>query len=289
MLAPRGFSLVELLVAVVLACAIGAAVMDSAVRQQRFFAADARAAVAHAAVRQAVDVLSADLRALSPADGDLYATAPDHVEFRMLIGASVVCTIAASRDAAVLPPLRDASALGLTSWVASPNDGDTVLVFDPAGPGPADDHWDRHVLIADPASGAACPETSGFTASPAEAAEGWSIRFSPPLAPAVDPGAAVRFVRRARFELYRAADAKWYLGFFDCLSTRATPCSIVQPVSGPYDAAGIRFTYIDSLGAAAPPAAVASIIVNVNSSAFGASPAGAAVRDSASASIALRN
>ncbi len=106
MLVPRGFSLVELLVAVVLACAIGAAVMDSAVRQQRFYAADARAAIAHAAVRQAVDVLSADLRALSAADGDLYATAPDHVEFRMLIGASVLCTIAASRDAAVLPPLR---------------------------------------------------------------------------------------------------------------------------------------------------------------------------------------
>ncbi len=287
--APRGFSLAELLVAVVLACAIGAAVMDSAVRQQRFFAADARAAVAHAAVRQAVDVLSADLRALTPADGDLYVTAPDHVDFRMLLGASVLCTIAASRDAAVLPPLRTASALGLTSWVAAPAAGDTLLVLDAGGPGAADDRWARHVLAADPAPGGVCPVSSGFTASAAEAAAGWNVRFSPPLAATVMPGAAVRFVRRARFELYRAADAKWYLGFSDCLATRTTPCAVVQPVSGPYDASGIGFSYLDSLGAAAAPPAVAGIMVSVRASAAGAAPAGARSRDSARAVIAPRN
>ena len=286
---PRGFSLAELLVAIVLACAIGAAVMDSAVHQQRFFAADARAAVAHAAVRQAVDVLSADLRAITPADGDLYLTAPDHVDLRMLLGASVLCTITAARDAAVLPPLRAASALGLTSWVAAPAAGDTLLVFDAGAPGPGDDHWARHVLVADPASGAACPVSSGFTANAAEAAAGWSVRLSPPLAGTVMPGAAIRFVRRARFELYRAADSKWYLGFSDCLSTRATPCAVVQPVSGPYDAAGIRFSYLDSLGAGAPPLAVAGITVSVVASAAGASPAGAPSRDSARAVIAPRN
>jgi type II secretory pathway pseudopilin PulG len=287
--APRAFSLAELLVAVVIACAIGAAVMDSAVRQQRFFAADARAALAHAAVRQAVDVLSADLRALTPPDGDLYITAPDHVDFRMLLGASVLCTIAAARDAVVLPPLRAASALGLTSWVAAPAAGDTLLVFDAGGPGPADDRWSRHVLVADPAPGGSCPIASGFTASAAEAAAAWNVRVSPPLSGTVMPGAAVRFVRRARFELYRAADSKWYLGFSDCLSTRATPCAVVQPVSGPYDAAGIRFSYLDSLGAAAGPPAVAGIMVSVQASAAGAAPAGAPARDSARAVIAPRN
>jgi prepilin-type N-terminal cleavage/methylation domain-containing protein len=286
---PRGFSLAELLVAVVIACAIGAAVMDSAVRQQRFFAADARAAVARGAVRQAVDVLSSDLRALTPSDGDLYVTAADHVDLRMLLGASVLCTIGAARDAAVLPPLRGASVLGLTSWVAAPLAGDTVLVFDAGGPGAADDRWARHVLASDPIPGGACPVTSGFTVSAAEAASGWSVRLSPALALTVTPGAAVRFVRRARFELYRAADSKWYLGFSDCLSTRATPCSVVQPVSGPYDAAGIQFAYHDSLGAAAAPAQVARIVVSVKSSAAGAAPGGALWRDSTGAAIAVRN
>jgi type II secretory pathway pseudopilin PulG len=290
MLTARGFSLVELLVGVVLACAIGAAVMDFAIRQQRFFAADARAAVVHAAVRQAVDILAADLRALTPRDGDLYDTAPDHIEFRLLLGASVVCTIDAARDGAVLPPLHPPGALGLTSWVAAPARGDTVLVLDSGAPGVADDHWVRHVLTADPAGGNACPVASGFTASAAEAAAGWRIQLSPPLAPTEHEGAPLRFFRRARFELYRAADSKWYLGFYDCLATRGTPCAIVQPVSGPYDPAGIRFSYIDSLGAAATSAAdVAAVLADVHASAAGAVPGGAPLRDSARAAVAMRN
>jgi type II secretory pathway pseudopilin PulG len=287
---PRGFSLAELLVGVVLACALGAAVMDFAIRQQRFFAADARAAVVRAAVRQAVDILTADLRALTPRDGDLYAAAPDHVEFRLMLGASVLCTVNAARDAAVLPPLRPPSVLGLTSWVAAPARGDTLLVLDARGPGAADDQWSRHVLTADPSSGATCPVASGFTAGAAEAAAGWRIALWPPLPATVVAGAAVRFVRRARFELYRAADSRWYLGFYDCLSTRATPCAVVQPVSGPYDPLGIRFTYLDSLGAVALAAAdVAAIIVSVHASAAGAAPGGAPLRDSARAAIAVRN
>ena len=288
--ARRGFSLTELVVAVVIACAIGAAVLDSGLRQQRFFAAAARFDAARTSVRQAADILSADLRPLSPRDGDLYVLAPDFVEFRLLLGASVLCTIAAARDAAVLPPLRAASALGLTSWVSSPVAGDTVLVFDEGGSGAADDRWTRHVLTADPSAGANCPTASGFTSSAAEAAAGWQIQIRPPLAASVAPGAPLRFVRRARYELYRAADAKWYLGFVDCLSTRMTPCAVVQPVSGPYDAAGIRFGYLDSLGALtmAPPD-VALITIDIRASAPAADPASPPRRDSASAVVALRD
>lgn len=285
----RGFTLAELVVAIVIAGVLAAAVMDVVIRQQRFFAADARAAAMRAAVRQAADILSNELRPLTPRDGDLYAAAADHVDFRMLLGASVLCTIAAGRDGAVLPPTRAASALGLTAWVAAPVRGDTLLVLDAGARDPGDERWTRHVLTADPATHAPCPPATGFTGSAAEGAAGWELHLWPLLAATVRPGAAVRFVRRARFELYRASDTRWYLGFADCLASRAVPCAVVQPVSGPYDAGGIRFTYLDSLGAAAAEADVARIVIDIVASAAGAAPGVARSRDSLRATVAVRN
>jgi len=289
MLRRPGFSLVELLVAMVLACAIAAAAMDSLVRQQRAFAASARASVARGAIHQAAEVLTSDLRPLSPRDSDIYLAAPDKIEFRLLLGASVLCTISPARDAATLPPTRAASALGLTAWVAAPQAGDTLLVFDPGGPGLADDRWTRHVLTADPAPGARCPATSGFTTTALEAGAGWSIAIRPPLAATVPAGSPIRFFRRARFELYRAADARWYLGFFDCLATRATPCAVVQPVAGPFDPSGVRFTYLDSLGAVTAPAAASLVGIELHASTPGATSGAAPWHDSLRTAVAMRD
>lgn len=283
------FTLAELLIAVIVAGLVAGAAVRALIHQQRFFAADARTGAARAAVREGAEILAGELRALSPADGDIYSAAPDHVDVRLAIGTSVLCTIEAGRDEAVLPPTRAASELGLTSWVAEPLDGDTLLVLDEGTPLPGDERWERHVLTGNLAPGASCPVASGFTRSAPEAAAGWRLRIAPPLGAGVRPGAPVRFARRARFELYRAPDGRWFLGFFDCLTSRAPPCSVVQPVSGPYDAAGIRFAYLDSLGAPALPAGVARIDIELRASAVGSSPAAARWRDSARTSVAVRN
>ena len=283
----EAFTLAELLVAVIVAALVAGAAVRALIQQQRFFAADARTGAARAAVREGAEILAGELRALSPADGDIYAAAPDHVDVRLTIGTSVLCAIAAGRDEAVLPPLRAASELGLTAWVAEPQDGDTVLVLDAGSPAFGDERWSRHSLSSGLARGAICPVASGLTRTPGETTAGWRMRFTPPLAPTVQPGAPVRFARRARFELYRASDGRWFLGFFDCLASRSIPCSVVQPVSGPYEAAGVRFTYLDSLGAPAPPARVAQILIELWASAIGAS--GARWRDSARTSVAVRN
>jgi len=290
MTARPGFSLAELLVAMVLACTIAAAAMDSVVRQQRWFADSARIAAARTSLAQGAAILSSDLRGVAPADGDLYLAQSDRVEFRMLIGASVLCTIPPARDAATLPPLRDAGGLGLTAWVSAPVRGDTMLVFDAGAPGPSDDRWSRHVLTADAAPGGPCPVATGFTASAAEASAGWRIAITPPLAASIPAGAPVRFFRRARFELYRAADSKWYLGWLDCLATRATPCATVQPVAGPYEPGGVAFAFMDSSGApAASPALVSLIDLSFRANAPGAGVHGGVWRDSLRAAVAVRD
>jgi hypothetical protein len=93
-------------------------------------------------------------------------------------------------------------------------------------------------------------------------------------------------VRRARYELYRASDSRWYLGYLDCLSSRATPCNIVQPVAGPFAPGGIQLAYLDRGGALTTnPASVARI----DALAIAEHRSSPAVLDSLSTTIALRN
>lgn len=283
------FTLIEMLIALAVASIVAGAAVRALLSQQRHYAADARLGAARAAVRDGAEILTGELRGLTPADGDIYAAAPDRVEVRLSVGTSVLCAIAPGRGEAVLPPTHAASELGLSAWVAEPLAGDTVLVLDPGSPAAGGGQWSRHVLSSDLARGGSCPVTSGFTRTSAEAAAGWRMHLTPPLASTVQPGAPLRFARRARFELYRAADGRWFLGFADCLATRAIPCSVVQPVSGPYDGAGIHFAYLDSHGAPASTERVARIVIELRASAIGTAGPSVPWRDSARTVVAVRN
>lgn len=241
-----GFTLVELLVAVTLLGIISAAILGVALRQQRFHLATMATIEARRAARDGADVLRGDLRAIAPAAGDLYAIGTSDVELRAAAGTSVVCAVGDTRDVIHLPPRAAANGV-LTSWVVPPARGDTVFVR-AASLRPDQARWDAHVLTADPAAGG-CPTAGGFVATPAESASAIALHIAPPLAPNISPGAALRVVRRVRYELYRAGDGQWYLGYQDCLPSRATPCATVQPVSGPYAPGGVRFGWRDSSGA----------------------------------------
>jgi hypothetical protein len=111
-------------------------------------------------------------------------------------------------------------------------------------------------------------------------------------------GAPVRIVRRARFDVYRASDGLFYLGYRVC----AAGCAGVQPVAGPYgsSAAVIRLRYFDVSGASLPaPLDVTSlqrltrvdVVLRATSSAIVDLPGRTrgVARDSIVASIALRN
>jgi hypothetical protein len=170
-----------------------------------------------------------------------------------------------------------------------------VLIFDPgADVSPDDDRWTTRTLADDPASVGGCPNASGLTATAAEATTAWSLRLDAPLDSTVPPGAALRFFRRARYELYQASDGLWYLGYADCLAVRNPQCSVVQPVSGPYAAGGVRFAFLDTLGSATTdPGRVARIDVLARAESprvvHDSRGRAARFRDSLTTSIALRN
>jgi hypothetical protein len=239
-----------MIVVIVLLAILGSATLGVVIRQERFYRAQASAIDSRAVVRDAASVLQSELRALSPADGDLYSIAASAVEFRATLAQSAICTISASRAAVTIPPEHLASGAPITWFGTQPEAGDTVLVL--ASDTTLGGTWSRHVLTSNPSATGVCPTSSGLTTSAAEAAAARTLALDPPLDSAIGAGALVRIVRRARYELYRASDSRWYLGYLDCLSTRATPCNVVQPVSGPFAPGGIQLSFLAANGSVAP-------------------------------------
>lgn len=252
-----GTTLIELLVVLVLLSLIAGAIMHVAIAQERLLDAVDQVTRSRRAARDGADIPREELRAVSPATGGIYGMDSSHVEFRALVGASALCQVDSARTTVAIPDRLSWSAI--TSWIASPREGDTVLVFDSTVDSAAP-VWRVHTLASAPSPGGRCPAATGLARSSAEEGAALSFRLAQPLELSVGSGAALRFFRRSRYELYRAGDGRWYLGFLDCTSARSVPCSTVQPVSGPFEAGGVRFAYRDSAGAlTADPTRVALI------------------------------
>lgn len=286
-----GTTLVELLVVLVILAMVGGTIMRVAVGQQRFLGAVEQLMQMERAVREGADIPRGELRGAVLESGGIYEMAPNRVEFRAPVGSAVLCAVDSSRTTVVIPDRLSWSAL--SSWIASPRLGDTILVFD-AAIDSAPPGWRIHTLANELTAGGRCEVTTGLAPTSSDESAALTFRLTPPLEPAIEAGAPVRFFRRARYELYRASDSRWYLGFLDCAPARAVPCGTIQPVSGPFEADGVRFSYSDSTGApATDPARVARI--DVLSRAATNAPLramGFALgfhSDSVLASIALRN
>ncbi|MFQ5890055.1 MAG: PilW family protein [Gemmatimonadota bacterium] len=84
-----GFTLVEMLIAIVITGVLGAAVMSLLLSQNRFYGKNDDVIYAQQSLRAAVDLMSAELRMASP--GDLLAATPDSVSFRFDVLRAVVC------------------------------------------------------------------------------------------------------------------------------------------------------------------------------------------------------
>ena len=70
----------------------------------------------------------------------------------------------------------------------------------------------------------------------------------------------MRFFKKVHYSLYKAADNNWYLGYYDCRTSRTPVCSTIAPIAGPLkpyvsgspQLAGLRFAYYDTTGAVLP-------------------------------------
>ncbi len=254
----RGFTLPELMVAMVMLAIISAALMSMLSKQQRFYRGTGDIMDLRSQLRQASQSITADLRGVSSVGGDILTMTDSSIDFRQTIGGSIICKIPTPGGTTlIIPPQTLASGAVFTTWLSTPIQGDSILIFDEgATTANADDSWQKFALAANPLAALnLCPTGSGnFTQTGDATQNSYTITLSGNLDTKVTVGAPVRFYHYAHYSLYKASDNKWYLGF-------CTPaCSVSNPitaVAGPFraytsstspDTSGLRLTYYDSTG-----------------------------------------
>ena len=266
-----GFTLIELVVVLVILGVIGGAIGLTLLRQQRFYRGATELLYAREGVRDAIDLLSIDIRGMATAD-TARLLADSAIEMFASVGSSVVCQIAGTEVGlpGEIPPPRNT----LSAFVTQPDTGDLALFYsDSIETG---SQWERHRIVAFSARSlaATCPASTGLSeAGAAEAgAAGFLVTLSTPLSSHVVRGAPVRFIRRGRYSLYRAGDGDSYLGYRRCNALGEPVCSSIQPLSGPYRAysrnagsTGLLLEYFDAhgerLGVGASPSTLARVDV----------------------------
>jgi prepilin-type N-terminal cleavage/methylation domain-containing protein len=312
-----GFTLVELLVALVLFGIIAGAIIGLVARQQRFYRGATEMIDTRTQLRQAASVLPTDIRGLSSVAGDVSLMTDTAVQFVGIFGSAIVCgrQVANGPIIYITPP--DLARHTLTSWYRAPKSGagDVAFLFDEkVDTSAVDDDWSSNTIVQAPqASAGACAGSPLFDPVLDAGKSGWSMTLAANVPSTVKDGAAVRFGRVVRYSIYKSkTDNKWYLGYRSC-TTGAALCDAIaiEPISGPYrDVSnggatnGLGFTYYDSTGAKISPSAnatdmakIARIDVNLrgagtevkNKASYAAQAGNTVFTDSLTLRIAVRN
>ena len=296
-----GFTIVELIVAMVIFGLVMAAAMQVIVKQQRFYRGAGELLELRAGLRQGVVMLTSDLRAIYPAEGDVYEWTRSKIGFRSITGSSIICLMPTTTTV-VIPPATLVQNNTLTTWLTQPVVGDSVMIYDEGpGVGNDDDVWRRYRItgVSTVNGTNACLPATGYTVT-GDLKPSTRFTLSSAMSNTIVTGAPMRFYRRVDYGLYEASDARWYLGASDCLPGRTPECSDYTPVSGPYrplsgaTVSGLVLTYADTAGVDLDPATasalnIARIGVMVRGEADAPFSTDALQRDSASFIIGLRN
>lgn len=263
-IARRGFTLVELLVAVVLLGVVTAGIYRTLVTNQRTYHAQVQRIDLQQNIRAAVTVLPAEFRELDAADGDITAMSATSITIRAMRQLEFLCALPVL-DVGLIPgPMLKATTLTLAN---QPRYGsrdidpatDSILVYYEGDEGTrTDDGW---VIgdIAVPVGNANCPAPDN------RPARTYAVRlfFGPNQwshTNFLQSGAPVRGFQSLTYLLYQASDGRYYIG------QRSTVAAVerLEPIIGPVTANGLTFTYFDAAGAVtADRLEVASIEIRV--------------------------
>lgn len=259
----RGLTLIELMLSIVLLGLMGGLIIGFLLKQERFYAGASEILLTRTQVRQAAVMMPSDLRGISSAGGDIYAMTDTSIDFRSTFGSSYICATTRASSQISVPPVTLAKGSALTTWSTAPVNNDSLALYvDSTNSSAKDDSWSYHRITATSVafSNAApgCLSATGMMKSTDVNAANPSYAFtlSPTQSATVGAGAAVRFFKKVHYSLYKASDNLWYLGYYDCRTSRVPVCNTIQPIAGPLrpyvagqpEQAGLRFTYYDTLG-----------------------------------------
>jgi prepilin-type N-terminal cleavage/methylation domain-containing protein len=246
----RGFTLIELILALVLFALIGGAIVKTLSTGQRAYDAQVQHTDMQQNMRLGSGFLPGELRELDASSGDIQAMDSVSIRIRSMRQMGVVCTLpvlggaltGVNTLAGVTFAVRDS--LEAIRYFAQ---GDSVLIYyEGDATKRSDDVWVAASLTTDPATGALtnCTDGSGkqgrlFTAS---------IFFDPALLPApvnaagtITVGSPIRAFQSVTYKRLKVG-SEWYVGF-----DSAGVATTAQPLVGPLaDSLGLKFTYYDA-------------------------------------------
>jgi prepilin-type N-terminal cleavage/methylation domain-containing protein len=290
--ARRGFTMVELLVALTLLGLVSAALYRVLVNNQRLYNAQTQRIDLSQNIRAVGNILPAEFRELDAADGDIAAMSPTSISIRAMRWLSFVCT------APLLAGLNN----GLTMTIRGGQVGqpmffgsrglrttDSLLVYLDGDPTTRnDDYFVPAQITAAPAL--TCPAVGAVGVQPGtQVAFNGNFIAGTNAAGAIPVGAPVWGFERVTYQLYQpVGDTSYYVGF-------QPQGGSMQPLIGPVLTNGLTFSYFDVNGnVTAVRSQVARIDITVRARTTGAiraagqAPA-APVIDSIATSVALRN
>lgn len=291
----RGFTLVELMVALVLVVAVGAVTYGLLVQNQRVSRRQAEHAGLQDNVRTGALVVANDLREIGydsiPPDAglgagpvvtpDLLLMQPGRLVFRATRGMGFTCAAPAGGQLR----LRRGTLLGLRP----PQAGDSVSAYVEGNPDTgADDAW-VHAGITAVATGGCTDGSQALTLT-----VGFADAAGASAPPRMAMGGPVRFFEVVELRYYQSGGKSW-LG-----SRSVSPGAVIEPLLGPLADStatqrGLTFTYLDRNGAVTSvPNEVREIgwtLKGVTDAAVRNSGSSAPARDSLtlSTAVALRN
>lgn len=213
--ASGGFSLIEVLIAMVLTGIVVAGTLQALSVQKKFYARQSRILDARHALRATAIILSSELREVSPSGGDLYDMSSDAISLRSTVGFAIVCGVSVSDGRLAV---RHSS--GHFSRLEG---GDSLFVFVENGPSRTDDEWRRAAVTGITHFGASCASGPG-----------------PERVLSVDGdlsgvwvGAPVRLFRPYRFALFEL-EGRWWLGRQN-LASELEYVPVAGPLAPPVD------------------------------------------------------
>ncbi len=293
--ARRGFTMVELLVALVLLGLVSAALYRVLVNNQRLYMAQTQRIDLSQNIRAAANILPAELREIDASEGDIVSMTPTRLEIRAMRWLGFAC----------LPPVLGGAVNGLTMVIRGGTPGqplffgargmniatDTMLIYYDGNPTSRnDDYWARGTFTGVVPVAQNCPDAI----VPPQA--GRVVTFNLNLLGlgvnqlgAIPTGAPVRGYEHVIYQLYQpAGDTSWYVGFQPASGS-------MQPLIGPVLTNGLTFQYFNANGAVTAVAnQVARVDITVRARTVsavrrGGMAAAATIVDSITTSVALRN
>jgi prepilin-type N-terminal cleavage/methylation domain-containing protein len=284
----RGFTLVELLIAMVLLGIVSMGIYRVLVNNQRVYQQQTQRIDLQQNIRAAVNILPAEFRELAASDTDITVMTATSLQIRAMRWLAFVCT----------PPVTGAGLGNVTLTVRGGAPGlemfygsrgldltkDSLLIYYDGRPTTRnDDAW----ALARPVANAPLNCLDGRPGMQITLNQ-LLLRGAPNLPGSIPLGAPVRGFERVTYQLYQpAGDTSWYIGFQPSGGT-------MQPLIGPVLPGGLNFAYYDSLGVVtAAPTRVARIDITVRARTAQLvrqnSGAVTATQDSVVTSVALRN